>query len=220
LPTKGSVAILKAIRQTAFIVRSFNDYLSFPRPGSAACNMGYFKRRRQIINHRVQGQLNADILQARAGKDRINLVGNHAFPHSRLSALHTQFFPIQIFFSQASSHSLSSYPHSVLLNLFLHIFRNLDLLDLFAVNSLEFIGLFSIRSITPASLDSAPIGSCKATAFGFKPIPDGIKAHIKISSHFIHFIHKTKPGNLIFISLSPNCFRLRLHSGWHRQIRQ
>ena len=43
---------------------------------------------------------------------------------------------------------------------------------------------------------------------------DCVHRHFKISSHFIHFVYKCYSRNRIFISLFPNCFRLRLYSLW------
>ena len=44
-------------------------------------------------------------------------------------------------------------------------------------------------------------------------LPHGVDRHVKISTDAIHLINECDPRDIVFVRLTPNRFRLRLHTG-------
>ena len=189
------------------------------RTGVHALDRRQVHRRRQVFDHCVEEWLHTLVLECRAAQNRRYLKFQSPLTNRRNDFLLRHILPYQKSFHNGIIYIRDSLHQffSILLSQLPAFFRNvynlirLTLIIFLAVD----IGLHFNQIDDPNKFGLCPHRQLHGNSIGLKPLlhlPDTIQ---KVSARAIHLIDESDSRNLIFSSLPPYRFRLRLNTA-HR----
>ena len=169
---------------------------------------------RHIIDNRVEKRLNALITVRSTAGNRHHGVRNRRFANGAFNLFNGKFFAVEVFFHQLFIllGDMLDKLFTVFLCQLFHIVRDRLTADILAkVVIIDFCIHFD-------QVDNALKGVLTAdrqlnrNGVALETLIDHIQHAVEVRAHNVHFIDINHTRNMVFVSLTPNGFRLRLNT--------
>ncbi len=166
------------------------------------------------VHNRIQQGLHALVFIGSTAADGNHSVGNGRFANRTLDLLYGEFLALQVLLHQGlvGLSDMLDQLGVVFLRQLQHVFGDLFLADIFAQIVVVYFR-FHLNEVNNASKESFRANrQLNGNGVALQTIVHHIQHAVKIRAHDVHLVDVRHSGNAILISLSPNCFRLRLNT--------